>query len=430
MTKKKKNKPWQKLLIVFVLVVSLFTTTLGSLMPLAKADTVAGSSVLADLQKDENFKLDNYPAKADDYSLQVIQIAESSAKELLVYVYQPAAETKKLQATSINISTGINDNVAYKNYKLTYLSSEKTLAKYAVQEFELKSDALRYYDISSIFRKWEKGLDEEPTDDNTIDEVSFEVAQLWTASTVNGQVSYSCVETETVEIVNKHVGSIYCENGWFSRVDAIDSHYIAFSTNKQIDKLIDADISFTYTPMYKRHNLGGDHIYTNGETQLKQLTLSETDKVTLKPSGIGGKKYEWNRIQSVETFKNENELKDETLEALLGTQWVFRFFETDYRVSNDGNLHYYYTVVNEVTILRLKFDSDGKIYNLGVVDNKQSGDTRPDNKVKSWWDKLAKWAKILVGIGLGLLACIALAIVIWIIKLIVGIVALPFKAIK
>ena len=47
------------------------------------------------------------------------------------------------------------------------------------------------------------------------------------------------------------------------------------------------------------------------------------------------------------------------------------------------------TIVSDVIILRLKFETDGKIYNLGVIDNKQTGDGIPDNERKDpdilWW---------------------------------------------
>ena len=36
------------------------------------------SAVLDDLKKDTSFNTENYPTKADDYSLQIIQLAESS----------------------------------------------------------------------------------------------------------------------------------------------------------------------------------------------------------------------------------------------------------------------------------------------------------------------------------------------------------------
>ena len=53
----------------------------------------------------------------EDYGLQVIQLAESADKELFIYVYQPSGQTKNFTACSVNISTTINDNISFINYK-------------------------------------------------------------------------------------------------------------------------------------------------------------------------------------------------------------------------------------------------------------------------------------------------------------------------
>ena len=98
----------------------------------AEETTDTYTDVLEDLQKDENFNPDDYPAVANDYSLQVIQIAESVNNELFVYVYQPSDETKDLVATEIRMSTpelGIDST--YKDYKLILLSSQGVFDKYS-----------------------------------------------------------------------------------------------------------------------------------------------------------------------------------------------------------------------------------------------------------------------------------------------------------
>ena len=76
----------------------------------AYADTVIYTNVLEDLQKDKNFNIEDYPVNDKDYSLKVIQVAESSAKELFIYVYQPCSPNEDLKATTIRLSTTINDN--------------------------------------------------------------------------------------------------------------------------------------------------------------------------------------------------------------------------------------------------------------------------------------------------------------------------------
>ena len=97
---------------LFTVLLSVITAFAGGGVATVHAATSANvvyTNVLDDLKKDSGFKPSNYPEKADDYSLQVIQLAESSDNELFVYVYQPSGQMKKLSACSINISTTIND---------------------------------------------------------------------------------------------------------------------------------------------------------------------------------------------------------------------------------------------------------------------------------------------------------------------------------
>lgn len=61
-------------------------------------------------------------------------------------------------------------------------------------------------------------------------------------------------------------------------------------------------------------------------------------------------------------------------------EWVLRFVETDY-IKEGTTMSYYETqhIISNVSILRLKFETDGVVYNLGAIDNKQSPDLIPDN---------------------------------------------------
>ena len=89
----------KKTLCVFILLICCLFTSMFSCSNVAFAEEVIYSDVLTDLQTDENFDVNNYPVNIEDYSLQVIQIAESVNGELFVYVYQPSGEQIDLQAT-------------------------------------------------------------------------------------------------------------------------------------------------------------------------------------------------------------------------------------------------------------------------------------------------------------------------------------------
>lgn len=81
-----RKQKYRKLLYMLLTLFLLVVTIVGGrgVFPVF-AYTSNYTSVLTDLQKDSNFNVDNYPYKADDYSIQVIQIAESVNGELFVW---------------------------------------------------------------------------------------------------------------------------------------------------------------------------------------------------------------------------------------------------------------------------------------------------------------------------------------------------------
>lgn len=217
----------QKRLLIIALILgcllSCFSNTIINVYA-SSIDVVGGyTDVLEDLQKDENFNIDNYPVVKDDYSLQVIQIAESSDRELFLYVYQPCSPNIDLNATSINLSTTTGRDLSYKNYFLQLLSKNGCFGKYILRNFTVQTEDTRIYDISSIFRKWNAKYDEESGTDNTIEEVSFAVAQKFTAKTMeDGTVEYANNGTDVVYITDKWCG--FCRyKGGFSLLNKPDS---------------------------------------------------------------------------------------------------------------------------------------------------------------------------------------------------------------
>ena len=90
------------------------------------------------------------------------------------------------------------------------------------------------------------------------------------------------------------------------------------------------------------------------------------------------------------------------------------------------------TLVGDVTILRLKFVTDGITYNLGVIDNKQTGGGEPSNEpggIGGSGCAVADGKKLLYAI-LGLIALIILAPLLpMVVNGIVFVISLPFKGI-
>ena len=123
------------------------------------------------------------------------------------------------------------------------------------------------------------------------------------------------------------------------------------------------------------------------------------------------------------------------------------FRSTDFvdKTTKGLSLDYYtskkWTIVGDVTILRLKFETDGVSYNLGCIDNKQSGDGIPDN-IHQNTTELAYWFKKILSVVLLILLVVLLTpllptilkivitIMRYILKIILFIIKLPITIIK
>lgn len=344
------------------------------------AEATVYTDVLEDLQKDETFDVAAFPLIENDYSLQVIQVAESNNKELFVYVYQPGGSL--VTATEIRISQTIKENLSPKDYSLKLLSSNSTLFKYLVEDLTVKDDVVRYYSIMQISRPYDEVGDVEFADDPSVVTIPYSVSKLYTACTVHGEVSYSSSFEYTIEIKDKYCGYLRYYNGFKLYYSSCDSHFVAFSTYEDIDTLFEAQVSFvSQDNHFSRNGIGIADTWADDPVK-QSVTLSYTDKVSNPGDGLFGYKYTWDRIESVSDFIANEDLTDECVENLQSMQWVLRFYESDYEYFESGSSGALknWTTVNEVTILRLKFERGGHVFNLGVIDNKQNEDPIQGNE--------------------------------------------------
>ncbi len=365
--------------ITLFLVVFLILTCFGNVFTgVAFADTASKyTDVLEDLSKDETFDAAQYPASDKD-EMDVIQIAESSAGELFLYVYSTTGD--KFVASEARISQSIGENLQPKDYKLTLLSRNGTLSKYIVNELTVRQDTVRYYVVIQLARPWDKDVDKEPPV-NTAKTVPYQIGKQFTACTVDGNVSYSCIERQSIEVVAKYVGYIEYLNGFALFTSYCDSHYVAFDTNIDMDVLYEADVDFIPIKYLKMRGAFGGEKYLSKEPLEKQSVTLKYDTVVNNDKLLFGKKYEWNRIESVADFVVKENLTDEARENLKDKTWVLRFYESECKsaLQINGTTNITGTLVEDVTILRLKFEANGEVYNLGVVDNKQAGSDEPSN---------------------------------------------------
>lgn len=442
-----------------VMLVICAIALMGAFIPssVAYAAGTAYSDVLDDLHADESFSEENYPVVADDYSLKVIQVAESVDNELFVYVYQPSGFVKPLKASSINISLVPRENISdVKNYKLRLLNSDGVFFKYLVEGLTVGTATTRYYTIPSIFRPYDETIDEGADHGNGITEVVYEVAKEYCFSTINGEPFCRVLDIETIEITDKFVGFVRYSNGfelneWST---SCDSHFVAFNTDRDIDRLLEADVYYTSQSYeWNRRTDWMNPKETFGEKEDNYAYLTYEQKVDHTGDGWWAPTYTWNRIETVENFiANEdieqtvytgalinvsvaNKITDEGKAALEGKQWILRFSETEYGTENGalGTMYQSSTIVGDVTILRLKFETDGVTYNLGVVDNKQSGD--PDTpineeEIKAEPSDIMKLIMLIIGIVFIVVLLVIIAPVLpYVIKFVIWLICLPFRAI-
>ena len=435
--------------LAFVLGICAVITTAAQTPLVARAESITYSGVMEDLKKDTSFNPGNYPTKADDYSLQIIQLAESSDKELFVYVYQPSGKAKNFKASSINISTTINDSISYLNYKLELLNSNGVFYKYKVSGLTVKDEGVRYYAISSIYRPFDESIDKQASGGNTVTEVNYAVNKQYAFGSINGKPYVNCVDIETIVVTDKFVGFVRYKDGFKLYVGACDSHFVAFNTNKPMDKLLEADVYYT-TQSYDWSSVPFVGVKeTFGDKADKYAYLKYTDKVEHTGGGLFAGTYKWDRIQTIDAFikgenreniyhgavldvKTSSKLTDEALTELKGKKWVLRFAETSYSLSGystTGSTFESYTLVGDVTILRLKFETDGITYNLGVIDNKQTGGKEPSNETDIDISLNNRGKTILYLLLLILLLVLLAPVLPYVLQAIVFVVSLPIKGI-
>ncbi|WP_251616398.1 hypothetical protein [Pumilibacter muris] len=412
MTNKLSAKSFLIALLAFCLFVSVVYGGWQSLP--AYAEERVYTNVLADLQKDEMFNVINYPEIDDPANdlfgvVQVIQIAESASGELYLYTYQPSNKAKQLTATEVNMSLSKTvDGTSL--FPLTLLNANGVFCKYLVGGIIVSNDDTRYYNISSIYRDWDKDIDGETGNDNTKNAVSFEVGKVYKVETEDGDAKYSCEKIDVIEILNPFAGFLSYYDGlhWdflFNVAHYTDVHYIAFDTDFPIDTLQEADISY-YTQSYTRKSIGGRVEWSYGDrVQQPKATIKGEQTGENAGDGFLGVKYTWKRIQSTEDFKKTVELTSEAQTEIDKTKWVLVFLETPFTQSEVATMAGHEkrqngTKVSEVTILRLQFVTAGKHYNLGTVSDKITEGDKPSGGAPAlgWLDLLCKWLEQVTGV--------------------------------
>ena len=361
------------------------------------AHAATSSSVFDDLRTDGTFNVEKYPTKNGDGSLKVIQLAESTDSELFVYVYQPSAD-KLTTATTISIAEQLNnaDDLQPILYNLELISNVGVFFKYKVTGFKVSNEKERFYNVIMIQRPYVAVYDNATGNGNVINRKAYGVGQYWYATTTdNGDVEYKMLETQTVEIINPFTSHIRKRkaNTSANKTDYYqDNYYVAFSTNRNIEKLLSATLEYRTRDYYYKENsvlgfgsteFSEKAIFSNERLKTRDVYADET--VNLEQQGFKllfgvinlNEKFTWNRIQSSEDFVNNAGASNSDNNEIKKLQWVLMFEETSAFCYQDGSLITIYEesgqIIDNVTILRLEFVEDGVTYNLGTVSDTVSG---------------------------------------------------------
>ncbi len=445
------------IIILLILVVLMFLAPLN-----AHASNIDEETVLNDLKQDPNFNIEDYPDDYKDYSLQVIQLAETKENELVVYAYQPSDKNIDLLGTKISISYGFSQNgkgLKPKLYDLSLLSSNGVFDKYLIKDFPVPGDSQRYYNIVSIFREFNEVIDEDKTIDNDYydrADISFSVGQQWYIYDINDIKGYEMATFNTLTIDTVFGSKFEFNSGltWgnFSGVcEKGDCWYIAFNCEEYVIKHIyDADMSYSKQYIEKTSLGAAGSTFKEGDPE-ENIPVRLTDQDVMTYTGIGllASTYKWNRILSSSEFiknveKNKVVINEDAKKKIQQSQWVFTYAITERNYIPGGNGYYvesYYNVY-DVGILRLHFlDVSGKIYDLGIVNSLIDPTDKSSGYGKATLDALEEFfEKLFMMLGIVILYLILIVlsnffpplkfILELIVNAIVFTISLPFKIFK
>ena len=358
------------------------------------AEAVTYSNVLDDLSKDPSFNPADYPAIADDYSLQVIQIAEGTNGELFVYVYQPNFSFTANKASYLNVAfqdqRNPSETLKYERKSLTFLNSNGVFCKYLLNDFTVLKETIRYYSVAAIYRPYIEGVDKTYESIDLKQHVKQEVGKLWTACFYNNVLTYGSFDIDVVDVEITASGDIYYEDGFEGfYLSGCNSHYFAFKVNNyKVTEIFDADVTYNLIPYWERAiSLKPTVDDSKEKIIVESETIYSEREVVFEANGLFGKNATWKRIQTIEEFKTDSKKQgkvftDTELKGLNEAQFVFRIAESDYHITFDsyGDHIYQYYRLEDSGVLRLHFATVDGVYNIGAVSDLVGTDGKSDSK--------------------------------------------------
>lgn len=417
----------KKICKIFSIFIIMFSYLLISSISV-NADDIVYSNVLDDLNKDESFDINNYPAKnyedlkqSNCYEFEVITISEGINKELFIYVYNPTRRQLNMNAIEVSMYCDFAKNPKEFHpqlFSLKLVSKYDVFDKYLVEDFIVSDESDRYYNIIEISRSFNQLIDTS-IDNGVTNDKAIPVGKQFYFYYYNDELIVESGTFKTLELEIILNGFVTYENG-FTLGSLINwkntscrSHFVAFNCeNYIIKKIYDADLIYDMVKYQKRDykpdsgESGSKVTVLEQKLDVKKTLSSSDDTVTFDGKGLNAKTYKWNRIMSsyeyIDNFEKQKGSFDESsLSKLQQAQWVFSFHETDYTFTEfkmNGEYffdEYIYSIAENLDILRISFlDINDKYYNLGVVvdkttsDNIEDGNADPKDEIKDLLKKI------------------------------------------
>ena len=122
----------------------------------------------------------------------------------------------------------MHNALSIKNYTLTLINYYGVFQKYVVDGLTVPDGNKRYYDVVSIYRRYDSDIDDKINEDyddlvngnisynngNTIDEMVYPVRKQYIFDETDGNYNVSVFDTETISITDKFVGFVRYPEGF------------------------------------------------------------------------------------------------------------------------------------------------------------------------------------------------------------------------
>lgn len=368
--KQVKNGSLCVLLVLLLLVLVLVSG--WSILP-AFADTEQYTGVLDDLQTDSAFNISDWDNAQLHPDTELMQIAESTDRQLFIYVHI-VGDDLGFEKIVFNTSM-VFAELDFRSYEIELVSSESGFYKYIVKDYKTPQDDYHTYSITRLEYPVDSPV--QGTQQKTYE--YYPVEQIWTVRKNGSKVEYSYEYMKTIKITDKYVGSHndgvmdYLMGTQYS--SWTDTFYIAFSTDLLIENLIEAQIEYSIdTASVQGVVFKGDKLF-NVVINCDEVSKFEQDTKTtwwFVSWKTGTEKRSFRSILKPDDFKKNTGITVPKRKDGSSFDWVVTFYNHTETFDWPGEKVVCWSVPSDTTILRLKFETDGVCYNLGVLDNRTS----------------------------------------------------------